>query len=39
LAISPSTVEKHRLKIFDKTGTSSVIELVRLLAARERGDA
>jgi FixJ family two-component response regulator len=30
LRISPSTVEKHRIHIFDKTGVSSVVDLVRL---------
>lgn len=28
LKISPSTVEKHRLKIFEKTGVDSVIQLI-----------
>ena len=28
LQISPSTVEKHRLRIFSKTGTSSVVDLI-----------
>lgn len=31
LHISPSTVEKHRLRIFDKTETSSVVELIHSL--------
>jgi len=31
LQISPSTVEKHRLRIFDKTGTSSVVELIHCM--------
>ena len=30
LNISPSTVEKHRLKIFEKTGVDSVIQLIHL---------
>jgi two-component system response regulator FixJ len=30
LGISPSTVEKHRLRIFEKTGEDSVIALIRL---------
>lgn len=32
LNISPSTVEKHRLKIFAKTGVDSVIQLIHLMA-------
>ncbi|MGD9632438.1 MAG: response regulator transcription factor [Pirellulales bacterium] len=30
LNISPSTVEKHRLKIFEKTGVDSVIQLIHM---------
>jgi len=32
LNISPSTVEKHRLRIFEKTGADSVIQLIHLTA-------
>jgi FixJ family two-component response regulator len=32
LEISPSTVEKHRIHIFEKTGVDSVIRLVHLLS-------
>jgi two-component system response regulator FixJ len=31
LGISPSTVEKHRLRVFDKTGIDSVVGLVHWL--------
>lgn len=34
LKISPSTVEKHRLKIFEKTGVDSVINLMLLVDER-----
>jgi FixJ family two-component response regulator len=34
LAISPSTVEKHRLRVFDKTGIDSVVGLVHLVSGR-----
>ncbi len=32
LSISPSTVEKHRLKVFDKLDVHSVARLIRLVA-------
>jgi two-component system response regulator FixJ len=34
LAISASTVEKHRLRVFEKTGQDSVISLIHWLAER-----
>jgi FixJ family two-component response regulator len=36
LGISPKTVEKHRLKIFDKLDVASVPELIRLVLPQSR---
>ncbi len=37
LGISPKTVEKHRIKIFDKLAVASVPELIRLVLPQSRG--